>query len=68
MRLMSGVGLGLEIWDVSGLDIEQGAVGVVDLAGVGGASAVQKFPNGLWWHLLHSSGKYLGINKEPAHA
>ena len=65
---MSDVGLGLEIQDASGLDIERYTVGVVDLAGVGGASAVQKFPNGFWWHLLHSSGKYLGINKEPVHA
>ena len=39
---MSGVGLGLEIQDVSSLDIEWDAVGVVDLVGVGGASAVAK--------------------------
>ena len=39
---MRGVGLGLEIQDVSGLDIERGVVGVVDFAGVGGALAVTK--------------------------
>ena len=37
---MRGVGLGLERQDASGLDIEQGAVRVVDFTGVGGASAV----------------------------
>ena len=39
---MSGVGLGLESQDARVLDIERGMVGVVDLAGVGGASAVAK--------------------------
>ena len=42
IRSMRGVGLGLEIQDVSGLDIERGVVGVVDFAGVGGALAVTK--------------------------
>ena len=42
IQLMRGVGLGLEIQDMSGLDIEWGAVGVVNFTGVGGALAVVK--------------------------
>ena len=42
IRLVRGVGLGLEIRDTSGLDIERGVVGVVNFTGVGGASAVAK--------------------------
>ena len=42
IRSISGVGLGLESRDARVFDMERGAVGVVDLAGVGGASAVAK--------------------------
>ena len=73
MRSMRGLGLGLEIQDVSSLDIEWGAVRVVDFMGVGGASAVAKvvrnFPKrDFWQHSLHKGGRYFSINKEPAHA
>ena len=39
---ISGVGLGLESQDARVFDMERGAVGVVNLAGVRGASAVAK--------------------------
>ena len=42
IQSMSSVGLGLESRDTRVLDIERGAVGVDNLAGVGGASAVTK--------------------------
>ena len=42
IHLISHVGLGLESRDARVFDMERGAVGVVDLAGVGGASAVAK--------------------------
>ena len=42
IRSISSVGLGLESRDTRVFDMERGAVRVVDLAGVGGASAVAK--------------------------
>ena len=51
MWSMSSVGLKLKRQDASSLDMERGAVGVVDFAGVGGASTVveivRKFPKGI---------------------
>ena len=72
MWSMSGVGLGLERQDTSSLDMEQGAVEVVDFVGVGGALAGQKvlenFLRKIGSHLLCNGGKYFSISVGPAHA